>query len=107
MADNKQQQQLQIELKPEIAQGVYSNMVLLTHSSNEVILDFVSMMPGMPKANVASRVVMVPEHAKRLLYALQDNIAKYEAQFGKIDLNQQPANGPRTIAPFEINKGEA
>ena len=104
MADNKQQ--LQIEIKPEVAQGVYSNMVLSTHSSNEVILDFVSMMPGMPKANVASRVVMVPEHAKRLLFALQDNIAKYEAQFGKIELKNQP-NGPRTIAPFEINKGEA
>ena len=104
MADNKQQ--LQIEIKPEVAQGVYSNMVLITHSSNEVILDFVSMMPGMPKANVASRVVMVPEHAKRLLFALQDNIAKYEAQFGKIELKKQP-NGPRTIAPFEINKGEA
>ncbi|MBR3092409.1 MAG: DUF3467 domain-containing protein [Bacteroidaceae bacterium] len=104
MADNKQQ--LQIEIKPEVAQGVYSNMVLITHSSNEVILDFVSMMPGMPKANVASRVVMVPEHAKRLLFALQDNIAKYEAQFGKIELKNQP-NGPRTIAPFEINKGEA
>ena len=104
MADNKQQ--LQIEIKPEVAQGVYSNMVLITHSSNEVILDFVSMMPGMPKANVASRVVMVPEHAKRLLFALQDNIAKYEAQFGKIELKNQPA-GPRTIAPFEINKGEA
>lgn len=104
MADNKQQ--IQIEIKPEVAQGVYSNMVLITHSSNEVILDFVSMMPGMPKANVASRVVMVPEHAKRLLFALQDNIAKYEAQFGKIELKNQPA-GPRTIAPFEINKGEA
>ena len=104
MADNKQQ--LQIEIKPEVAQGVYSNMVLITHSSNEVILDFVSMMPGMPKANVASRVVMVPEHAKRLLFALQDNIAKYEAQFGKIELKNQPG-GPRTIAPFDINKGEA
>ena len=104
MADNKQQ--LQIEIKPEVAQGFYSNMVLITHSSNEVILDFVSMMPGMPKANVASRIVMVPEHAKRLLFALQDNIAKYEAQFGKIELKNQP-NGPRTIAPFEINKGEA
>ena len=91
MADNKQQ--LQIEIKPEVAQGVYSNMVLITHSSNEVILDFVSMMPGMPKANVASRVVMVPEHAKRLLFALQDNIAKYEAQFGVIDLGGKGPQG--------------
>ena len=93
MADNKQQ--LQIEIKPEVAQGVYSNMVLITHSSNEVILDFVSMMPGMPKANVASRVVMVPEHAKRLLFALQDNIAKYEQQFGTIqDLGSNVAQFP-------------
>ena len=104
MADNKQQ--LQIEIKPEVAQGVYSNMVLITHSSNEVILDFVSMMPGSPNANVASRVVILPEHATLLLFALQYNIAKYEAQFGKIELKNQP-NGPRTIAPFEINKGEA
>ena len=99
MADNKQQ--LQIEIKPEVAQGVYSNMVLITHSSNEVILDFVSMMPGMPKANVASRVVMVPEHAKRLLAALQENIVRYEREFGAIKI---PNKESRTIAPFPVGQ---
>ena len=107
MTDNNQQQ-LQIELKPELAGGVYSNLALLTHSNNEFVLDFVQMLPGMPKAQVASRVIMAPEHAKRLLFALQDNVKKYEQQFGNIELPQpqQPAEG-RTIAPFNIKKGEA
>ena len=107
MADNKNQQ-LQIELKPEVAEGAYANFALITHSSSEMILDFAQMMPGMPKAQVRSRVIMAPEHAKRLLFALQDNIQKYEAQFGPINLPQapQPAEG-RTIAPFNIKKGEA
>ena len=110
MADNNNQQQLQIELKPEIASGVYANLAILTHSSSEVIIDFVGMLPGMPKADVKSRIVMVPEHAKRLLLALQDNIQKYEAQYGQIKLQQPQApqrEGGRTVAPFNIKKGEA
>ncbi len=105
---NENQNQLQIELKPEIAGGVYANLALLTHSNNEFIADFVQMLPGMPKAQVASRVIMAPEHAKRLLFALQDNIQKYEAQFGQIQLQQpqQPKEGS-TVAPFNIKKGEA
>lgn len=102
-------QQLQIELKPELAGGVYSNLALLTHSNNEFIADFVQMLPGMPKAQVASRVIMAPEHAKRLLFALQDNIQKYEQQFGQIKL-QQPQQQPKegsTVAPFTIKKGDA
>lgn len=100
-------QQLQIELRPEMAGGVYSNLALLTHSNNEFVLDFVQMLPGMPKAQVASRVIMAPEHAKRLLFALQDNVQKYEQQFGQIKLQQpQPREGS-TIAPFNIKKGEA
>ena len=107
MADNNNQQ-LQIELKPEVAEGVYSNLAIITHSSSEVITDFVQMMPGMPKAQVRSRVIMAPEHAKRLLMALQDNIQKYEKQFGPIKMTQvqQPSEG-RTIAPFNIKQGEA
>lgn len=108
MAENNQQQ-LQIELKPEVAEGAYANLALITHSSSEVILDFAQMMPGMPKAQVRSRVIMAPEHAKRLLFALQDNIQKFEAQFGQIKLAQpqQPSPEGRTIAPFNIKKGEA
>lgn len=107
MAENNNQQ-LQIELKPEVAEGIYSNLAIITHSSSEVITDFVQMMPGLPKAQVKSRIIMAPEHAKRLLFALQDNIQKYEKQFGTIQLTQnQPSSEGRTIAPFTIKKGEA
>lgn len=108
MANEQQNKQLQIELKPEVAQGVYSNLAILTHSSSEFILDFVGMMPGMQKAEVRSRVVMAPEHAKRLLFALQDNLQKYEQQFGEIQLQQRQQSRPgATIAPFNMNPGEA
>ncbi len=107
MSNENHSNQLQIELKPEVAQGTYANLAIITHSSCEVILDFIGMMPGMPKAEVKSRIVMAPEHAKRLLYALQDNIKKYEAQFGEIDLHQPHNDASRTIAPFNIKKGEA
>lgn len=110
MADNNNQQQLQIELKPEVAEGTYANLAIITHSSCEVITDFVQMMPGMQKAQVKSRIIMAPEHAKRLLFALQDNIQKYEAAFGEIKFpqaQQQPAAEGRTIAPFSVKKGEA
>ena len=68
--------QLQIELKEEVAQGTYANLAIITHSSSEFILDFIRVMPGMPKAGVQSRIVLAPEHAKRLLRALQENIGK-------------------------------
>lgn len=74
--------QLQIELKEEVAQGTYANLAIITHSSSEFILDFVRVMPGMPKAGVKSRIVLAPEHAKRLLRALEENIGKYERSFG-------------------------
>lgn len=80
----KKQNQLNIELTEEIAQGIYSNLAIITHSSSEFVIDFVRVMPGIPKAKVKSRVVLTPEHAKRLLMALKDNIAKYEAMHGKI-----------------------
>ncbi|MCD8318322.1 MAG: DUF3467 domain-containing protein [Paraprevotella sp.] len=107
MSNEENQQRdkmLQKEISPEVAQGTYANLAMIAHSTSEVIIDFVCMMPGLPKANVKSRIVMAPEHAKRLLYALQDNISKYEHTFGEIDLHN---GGPRTAAPFKINKGEA
>ncbi len=94
--DNNQQQdenQLNIELPAEVAEGTYSNLAIISHSSSEFVLDFVRMMPGTPKANVKSRIILTPEHAKRLLGALQDNLQKYEQQFGKVNLsdkNQMP-----------------
>lgn len=84
MEDQKNNNQLQIELTEEIAQGIYSNLAIITHSSSEFVLDFVRVMPGIPKANVKSRVILTPEHAKRLLMALQDNIQKYESANGTI-----------------------
>lgn len=84
MEDLKNNNQLQIELTEEIAQGTYSNLAIITHSSSEFVLDFVRVMPGIPKANVKSRVILTPEHAKRLLAALQDNIQKFESVNGPI-----------------------
>ena len=84
--DNKQnpENQLNIELSAEVAEGTYSNLAIISHSSSEFVIDFIRMMPGTPKANVKSRIILTPEHAKRLLFALQDNISKYEQQHGKI-----------------------
>ncbi len=103
---NEQKQQgLQIELTPDKAQGEYSNFAIITHSSSEFIVDFARMMPGVQKAQVRSRIILAPEHAKRLLGALQENIARYERSFGQIKLAQP--QGERTIAPFNVGKGEA
>ena len=76
--------QLQIELTPEIAEGIYSNLAIISHSSSEFVVDFVRIMPGTTKANVKSRIILTPEHAKRLLMALQENVSRYESQHGKI-----------------------
>lgn len=98
--NNGQQSQLQLNMKPEVASGVYSNLVLISHSHTDFVLDFAAALPGMPKPEVEARVIMAPEHAKRLLGALQENIYKYEQEFGTIDLGER---GPRTIAPFGNN----
>ncbi len=88
MNDNKQMpQQLNIELSEEVAQGIYSNLAVITHSSSEFVIDFVRIMPGIPKANVKSRIILTPEHAKRLLLALQDNLKKYETVHGPIKIS--------------------
>jgi hypothetical protein len=76
--------QLNIELKEEVAQGTYSNLAIITHSASEFVIDFVRMMPGLPKANVQSRIILTPEHAKRLLAALKENVAKFESMHGPI-----------------------
>ena len=82
---------LQIELNEEVAEGIYSNLVMISHSPEEFILDFIRVMPGVPKARVKSRVVVTPNHAKRLLAALADNVQRYEAQHGDIgDVHPEP-----------------
>lgn len=96
--NNQQPQGLQVDLKPEIGVGVYANLALITHSPSDFVFDFVSMLPGLPRPQVCSRVVMAPEHAKRLLMALNENVMKYEQNFGKIQLPE--AQQPRTATPF-------
>lgn len=80
----KPQPQLNIELSEDVAEGTYSNLVMIAHSPEEFILDFIRVMPGVPKARVKSRIVVTPQHAKRLLAALEENIGRYEASFGAI-----------------------
>ena len=83
MSDNKQNQ-INIELSDEMAEGIYSNLAIITHSNAEFIVDFVKMMPGIPKAKVKSRIILTPQHAKRLMGALRENILKYESVHGPI-----------------------
>lgn len=77
--------QINIELTEEIAEGTYANLAMIAHSNSEFIIDFIRLMPGVPKAKVKSRIILTPEHAKRLLTALKDNIRKYEETFGDIN----------------------
>ncbi len=81
---NQNQNQLQIQLRPELADGKYTNLAMIGHSPSEFLIDFIFAAPGMPQAPVVSRVIMSPENAKKLMFALTDNIKKYEAQFGEI-----------------------
>jgi len=99
-----QQGQLLLELPQDVAQGEYANFAIISHSSSDFVIDFARVMPGMPKAPVRSRVILAPEHAKRLLGALQENIMRYEHEFGPIKI---PNQEPRTISPFNVGKGEA
>jgi len=102
MENSNEPNQLNIELSDDIAQGIYSNLAVISHSSSEFIVDFIRLMPGVPKAKVQSRIILTPEHAKRLLFALQDNIAKYESQFGQI---KKPASGANTFMPPIVGFG--
>ena len=106
MTDNEKnkQGQLQIELPQEVAQGEYANFAIITHASSDFVIDFARVLPGLPKAQVKSRVLLAPEHAKRLLGALQENVVRYEREYGPIKI---PNQEPRTIAPFPVGKGEA
>ena len=85
-----QKQGLNIELSEEVAQGNYCNLAIISHSTSEFIVDFATVLPGITKAKVKSRVILTPEHAKRLLLSLQENITRYESNMGKIE-SPQPA----------------
>ena len=105
--NNQAGQQVQIDLSPEMAKGIYSNFAIISHSHAEFVVDCASMLPGQQKAQVVSRILLAPEHAKRLAMALQENIMRYEQEFGKIQMDAAPQQnqGPRTANPF--GNGEA
>ncbi|HNV81688.1 MAG: DUF3467 domain-containing protein [Tenuifilaceae bacterium] len=98
---NEKKNQLNIELSDDIAQGNYANLAIITHSASEFILDFVRVMPGLPKAKVQSRIVLTPDHAKRLLMALKDNVSKFENTHGPIKVGESTPGMP----PFPMNFG--
>ena len=92
--EEQNENQINIELSEEIAEGTYANLAIITHSSSEFVLDFIRVMPGVPKAKVKSRIVLTPEHAKRLLAALEDNIEKFEAINGRVKIQNDPTGFP-------------
>ncbi len=95
----KKKNQIHIELKEEVAQGTYANLAIITHSTSEFVLDFVRVMPGLPKAEVKSRIILTPEHAKRLLLALKDNVKKFESVHGQI---KEPEPGGNPVIPMNF-----
>lgn len=102
MENNKPTNEIQVELSEEMAQGTYANLAIISHSSSEFILDFIRVVPGAPKAQVKSRVILTSDNAKRLLFALQDNLAKFEGQG-----NGKTANFEDFVPPIGGVKGEA
>ncbi len=95
------EQPIDIELNEEIAEGTYSNLAIISHSHAEFVIDFVRILPGVPKGKVKSRIIMTPQHAKRLLFALGDNMQKFEENFGEVDIE----NSPNGNGGFPINFG--
>lgn len=84
---------IDLELDEIIAEGNYSNLAIISHSTSEFVIDFAAILPGIPKAKIRSRIILTPEHAKRLLFSLQDNISRYETNVGEIEIHQPQGNG--------------
>ena len=87
------QNQINIELTDDVADGTYSNLAIITHSNQEFVIDFIKVMPGIPKAKVKSRIILTPQHAKRFLRALSENVRKFESMYGEIT-EAEPINLP-------------
>ena len=104
MKSEDKNKQISIELSEDVAEGTYANLAMIAHSSSEFIIDFIRMLPGLPKAKVKARVIITPEHTKRLIKALQDNLDKYEAHFGDVEYTNEPPNFPMN---FGGTMGEA
>lgn len=102
MESKKEQgNRLQVELSAEVAEGIYANLAMITHSQAEFILDFIRMMPGVEKAKVKSRIILTPQHAKRLMRALAENVHRYESMFGPIKEPEASAPAYMNIPPAE------
>lgn len=101
MANNSNKQDLKLNIEPDVAKGIYSNLAIISHTPAEMVLDFAQMLPGSNDAHIRSRVIMNPIHAKRLLNALADNIQKYERNFGTITEPRTPAPEGDTV-PYDI-----
>jgi hypothetical protein len=95
--DQQPQQQINIELGEKEAEGIYANLAMITHSPTEIVIDFSRIMPRTPKARVLARIIMTPMHAKLLQMALEDNLKKFESQFGEIKMHGGPNQGSKTI----------
>jgi hypothetical protein len=93
MTDQPVQQQINIELGEKEAEGIYSNLAIITHSPAEFVIDFTRVLPGTPKAKVHARIIMTPQHTKMLLNAIHDNVDKYEKKFGEIKLMGESPGG--------------
>lgn len=85
----KNPKEIKIQLTPEVAEGTYANLAVITHSAAEFVIDFVRIMPGMPQSPVKSRIILTPENAKRLMFALDENVAKFEDLHGNIQLGKE------------------
>ena len=97
--DKKQANQISIDLPEDIAEGTYSNLAIISHSNSEFVVDFVRLVPNVPKAKVKSRIILTPKHAKRLLNALKDNLDKFEKQFGKVEDKDNLPFPPMNFTP--------
>ena len=89
---NQPKQQIQVDIDEKIGEGNYANMAMIAHSPSEIVIDFVRMMPGLPKAKVQSRIIMTPQNAKAFSRAIADNIEKYEDKFGEIKLHTKESD---------------
>ena len=97
--DDSQRKAINIELSEKAVDGIYSNLVLVSHSPTEFVIDFARILPGPPKGKVHSRIIMTPQHIKSLIATLQDNMAKFERNFGAV----RPPAGPNSANPDDFN----
>jgi hypothetical protein len=98
--DQNKGNQIDIELSEDVADGIYSNLAIISHSNSEFVVDFIRLLPGVPKAKVKSRILLSPQHAKRLQMALSENIQKFEASFGEIKMQDSaPQFPPMSFGP--------